>query len=446
MYQQFQRGQSYTFTTQDEWRTSLNNMSSSPTAVGSDNGPFDSGSIDFLSQLDVSQLDPSAFADHISTSLSLTPKHRSDLHTFVKLVDNLSRSHSIPMIYSLATNFYTQQLILDSRTDYAAISEILNEVKNALAQNLDLTKEQKAEVTAACKSKVWDPKRSDFDNDAIRVDVLAHLKKHQANNGFKPLFDSKNQARTKSLQQFIGLQASYAKSHFRTHIKDSLPMCATMATTAGMRKMVGSTENISPLHAMRMLILRDFARNNKELLGKDEQTSNKRARVGDSDTIRKGTRGTDADSWWPSFTTFLEAKNKEHTVDLKSPGWSGHIGQIVVYEHRAFPNDTIPLVPISEATTASSRVYSSGEDRAILALPRSGAVHAGAASAGMQASGAWNIPPLRLPDGSSSLNGFTLPSMVTDRQAGILSGSSMANQQNQSHDGSYSRTDGSYSG
>ncbi|KAJ6567883.1 hypothetical protein B0H10DRAFT_1043329 [Mycena sp. CBHHK59/15] len=130
-------------------------------------------------EIDVGQLEPADFADSLCNTLGLNAKFRSDLHMFLKLLKDLSRSQTIPMIYQMVTNFYTQQLILNSHTDYTAIAEVLNEVKIALAQNLDLTKEQRTEVTAACKLIMWDPKRTDYDNDAIRLDVTAHLKKHQ---------------------------------------------------------------------------------------------------------------------------------------------------------------------------------------------------------------------------------------------------------------------------
>jgi hypothetical protein len=65
------------------------------------------------------------------------------------------------------------------------------------------------------------------------------------------------------------------------------------------------------------LYQRAFARENKDLLG-----DNKRARVGDDDPIRKGSRGADSDSWWPKVTAHFEAKNKEWSTDFKSPGWS----------------------------------------------------------------------------------------------------------------------------
>ncbi|KAJ7502056.1 hypothetical protein B0H11DRAFT_1907550 [Mycena galericulata] len=453
MYHQSQRGQSYTFTTQEEWRASMDSSlmdtSSSPTAAGSVGNTGDTGA-DFLTQLDVDQLAPAHFADIVCNTLQLNVKFRSDLHTFVKLVDALTRAQAIPMIYSMATNFYTQQIILDASPNYAAIIEALNEVKMVLAQNLDLTKEQKAEVTAACKAKVGDPKRTDFDNDAIRADVTAYLKKHQNSNGFKALFEVKGQARTKALNQFIGLQASYAKSHFRTHIKESLGTCVTLATIGAMRKLVGSTENISPVHVMRMVILRDFARDNKELLRKEpgtvdeQQGSNKRARVGDSEPIRKVPRGTDNDCWWPSFSAFIDAKNKDYSTDLKSPGWSQHIGRLVVHERKLFPNDLIPLIPINEAAMASSGSNHPGGERVMRALPtRSPAVNSVDGGTSAPATGSLSssvqLPPLHFPASSSSVNGLTLPGIGSsvERQAGALLSGSIANQQHQLYDSSY---------
>ncbi|KAJ6550890.1 hypothetical protein B0H10DRAFT_1968721 [Mycena sp. CBHHK59/15] len=207
-HQQSQRGQNYTFCTQAEWLGDLTPMNDTPSSLTAASSEL---------EIDVGQLEPADFADSLCNTLGLNAKLRSDLHMFLKLLKDLSRSQTIPMIYQMATNFYTQQLILNSHTDYTAIAEVLNGVKIALAQNLDLTKEQRTEVTAACKLIMWDPKRTDYDNDAIRLDVTAHLKKHQGSNGFKPIFDSKGQARIKALNQFIGLQASYAKSLFRAH-------------------------------------------------------------------------------------------------------------------------------------------------------------------------------------------------------------------------------------
>ncbi|KAJ7788752.1 hypothetical protein B0H14DRAFT_3575906 [Mycena olivaceomarginata] len=158
MLQQSQRGQSYTMSTQEEWLTSL--QQGSPAGDG----------LDLLSlHLDAPQLAPVDFADSISNTLGLNPKYRADVHTFVQLLGDHPRTESIPMIYVLATNLYTQQLILDSRTDYAKIGEVLADVKLALSHNLDLTKEQRIEVTASCKRKAFDPKRTDFDNDSIRL-------------------------------------------------------------------------------------------------------------------------------------------------------------------------------------------------------------------------------------------------------------------------------------
>ncbi|KAJ6573728.1 hypothetical protein B0H10DRAFT_1963844 [Mycena sp. CBHHK59/15] len=135
-HQQSQRGQNYTFCTQAEWLGDLTPMNDTPSSLTAASSEL---------EIDVGQLEPADFADSLCNTLGLNAKLRSDLHMFLKLLKDLSRSQTIPMIYQMATNFYTQQLILNSHTDYTAIAEVLNEVKIALAQNLDLTKEQRAD-------------------------------------------------------------------------------------------------------------------------------------------------------------------------------------------------------------------------------------------------------------------------------------------------------------
>ncbi|KAJ7019779.1 hypothetical protein C8F04DRAFT_1321119 [Mycena alexandri] len=414
VYQQSQRGQSYTFTTHDEWLASVPDVSSPSPA---DPGPASD-----------SRLDPADFADSLCNTLGLNAKYRSDLQTFVNMLTG-SRDDRIAMVYLMATNLYTQQIVLDGRADYAAIAELLQDVKAALSQNLDFTKEQRTEITLGCKIKVWDPKRIDFDNDAIRHDVLSLLKSHKNSNGLKAVFDAGG-ARVKTLGQFIGLQASYAKSIFRNHIRDSLSGCVTLATTGAMRKLVGSTENITPVHAMRMLVLRHFARENKELLG-PVQESNKRARVGepgDADN-RKPTRGTDSDSWWPQVTIYFEAKNKAWTADLKSPGWTQLINELMANEKKLFPNDLIPLIPTVDICVPRAP---STDERPMRPIPRRTNFLG-------DASKTFQLPPMRVPENAQG-NGLTLPSLaglVSSANRGPLQSSSAVNQPHSGYDGHF---------
>ncbi|KAJ6550709.1 hypothetical protein B0H10DRAFT_1968795 [Mycena sp. CBHHK59/15] len=399
-YEQSQRGQSYTFGTQEEWLASMPTTPHSPLDLGSDLCP---GASDVV---DLPGLEPADFADALCNTLGLNPKFRSDLHTFLTLLGSASRANAIPMIYTMATNLYTQQLILDSRADYAAIAEVMKGVKAILTQNLDMTKEQRDEVTAACKLKVWDSKRTDYDNDDLKSDVLGHLKKHMASNRCEPIFSSKGQARLKALNQFVGLQCSYGKSFLRSHIKETLKSCLTLATTSAMKKLAGSTENITPMHAMRMAIF-SFSLSSKQA----------------TSVPASGRRGTDTNSWWPQMSVYLEAKNKELTTDLKSPGWTVHLDQLMANERRLFPNDIILLIPMTEVPATGYRSHRSGGDRPMRPLPtRSNDLRDDPT--------AFQLPPLHFPASTSGSNGLFLPSMSSNagRQTGALRGSSIANQ------------------
>ncbi|KAJ7176537.1 hypothetical protein C8R46DRAFT_1213112 [Mycena filopes] len=380
VYQQSQRDQSYTMSSQDQWLTSVPQLSSP---------------IEPSNSFDPHHLEPAEFADSLCNTMGLSPKYRSDLHAFLAMLPG-PRHETIPMLYIMANSFYTQQLVLAQNTNFAAIADILQEVKAALAQNLDFTKEQTLEITTACKLTVFDPKRVDYDNDSVRREVLTYLKAHQSSNGLKSVFDTKSPARLRALNQLIGLQTSYAKSIFRTHIQKSLTGCATLATTTAMRKLVGSCENITPVHAMRMLILRQFARDNPELF----KDSRKHARVerDDDDAEADNSKTSCVNEYWPQFTKFVEGKNEEWTDDLRSPGWTQYINVIIAHEKRLFGNDMMPLIPTVDVA-AFPRAPST-EERPMRPLP----TRTGASAKQFQ------LPPLRISENTPA-NGmsFLLP-------------------------------------
>ncbi|KAJ6598781.1 hypothetical protein B0H10DRAFT_2231460 [Mycena sp. CBHHK59/15] len=171
----------------------------------------------------------------------------------IDLLKDLSRSQTIPMIYQMATNFYTQQLILNSHTDYTLLPSP-QQSQDCPCQNLDLTKEQRTEVTAACKLIMWDPKRTDYDNDAIRLDVTAHLKKHQGSNGFKPIFDSKGQARIKASINSLASRLHTRKVFFAPIVTWEVRNTCHDEWDAKAGRL---DREHHPVHAMRMVILQE---------------------------------------------------------------------------------------------------------------------------------------------------------------------------------------------
>ncbi|KAF7344748.1 hypothetical protein MVEN_01635500 [Mycena venus] len=368
---QSQSGQRYTMSTHDEWVSSLGDHSA--INVGQDSGP---------GHYDVLQTNPSRFMDLLSNTLELNPEHRSDLHQCLEFFNSMPQDTLLAHMYLQATLFRIVQLLQETRADYTSMKETLKEVQQLLAQNLDLTSEQRAEVNAVTKLVVWDPTRTNFDNDDIIKASVEHLKKAQNTNGMKPLFDAKGQSRQRVLIRALGRGASYAKSSLRNFLNETLDKsggtCLTLTTTNGMKKFPGSGENVSVKHAIQVAILRQLGCDNRELLKKK---SKKRAREDSGEAAASSQlRDSDDDAesqFWVVVTNFFDAQAKVWGTDRKSFGWSDYISKAVGKERRLFPNDDIPLIPHtvvapqSATVPASSRNNrpASGMDRPTAPLP-----------------------------------------------------------------------------
>ncbi|KAJ7913832.1 hypothetical protein B0H13DRAFT_1873574 [Mycena leptocephala] len=331
---QSQSGQRYTMCTNEEWLHGLDDPVDPP-----------------LSALDI---DPTQFLDSISNSLGLDPEGRSDLHQFSQIFSSLPQDHRLALAFQQGTILQTQKLIRAATADYAGIKEALKDVKEALAQNTGLTKDQMTEINAVCKLIVWDPLRTDYDNDDLGKEANKRLEKNQKTNGMKTICDATaGQARKRALRQAIGRGASYAKSSFRKLLWDSInpesATCLTLTVTNASRKLTGSTENVKSQHAVNMLILRQFGRDNQHLLA--DKKSNKRPR---DDSTRPNHEDSDSDrdtKFWEAVTKFHDTNAKEWGTDRKSPGWTGYINNALTIERRLFPNDAIPLLPITQTVT-----------------------------------------------------------------------------------------------
>ncbi|KAJ7658766.1 hypothetical protein DFH06DRAFT_1407268 [Mycena polygramma] len=332
---QSQSGQRYTMSSQEDWVSSLDTPSSTCDAL---------------------QTNATRFVDMLSSTLRLTPDRRADLHDGLNFFHSLPQDALLAHLYLQATQFQVIQLLQETQADYRSMQETLKEVQQTIAANLDLTKEQAAEVNAICKLIVWEPTRTAFDNDDIIKASLDHLKKHQAVNGMKVIFDSRGQSRLRVLNRALGRGASYAKSAYRTFLNDSIhstkATCLTVTTTAGMKKFTGSSENASTKHAIQMAILRRIGRENKQLLSR---RTYKRQRPEDSDDLEPPPReDTDGAQFWVVVTKFFDGAAKDWGVDRRSSGWTEYLDETIKDERRRFPNDDIPLIPHIEGPAARS--------------------------------------------------------------------------------------------
>ncbi|KAJ7467321.1 hypothetical protein B0H11DRAFT_2239566 [Mycena galericulata] len=215
-----------------------------------------------------------------------------------------------------------------------------------------------------------------FDNDDIVKAALKRLEKGQKTNGMKVFFDSQGQARLRILTQALGRGASSAKSMYRTLLAESLDSdpkkaaCLTNTVTKGMKKFTGSTENVSPKHALQLAILRHLGRENKHLLAK-KKPNNKRPREEfEQTTPTVGVPENDSSDskWWRTVTDFFDARSEEWGSDRKSAGWTQYIDKAISTERKQFPNDSMPLIPTASAAIPVYQprlATSSGSDRAV---------------------------------------------------------------------------------
>ncbi|KAJ7048324.1 hypothetical protein C8F01DRAFT_1283530 [Mycena amicta] len=231
---------------------------------------------------------------------------------------------------------------------YNHVKDVLEQAMVAIGQNIAVTSEQKADILSICRLKVYDPKRTNYDNDSLSEEVMAHLKKHKDTNDFKAFFQPNHQNRIKVLMTALRHACTTAKTDLRGQIKTNRNVGLSTAANNATRKMARSVDNITVSHVLRMAVLRRFARENPGLLEDvTTTTGNKRSRqdddIGTASIRRPNTN--EADSFWGKFASFLADKSQEWGTDMKSLGWTQHINHAIIEERKRFPNDPIPLLP-----------------------------------------------------------------------------------------------------
>lgn len=301
--------------------------------------------------LPLPQEDLTPYVDRIAVGLALNETYHTRLHQFTKLADQLPDLITAKVaIYQQATMFQTQQLFFESRMETSRVTKVLEEVKELLDSKRDLTNKQKEEVKAITRLLLIQPGRTDFD---VIEEVMSELRTKKVQHGFESYFDSP--ARAKGLKGLVGREVSYVRSQYRTHIRDSV-----FGSKDGKVKRCGLTKmtnriltKFSPIAAkredlgqfmIRMLILRQFARENPALLNVEE-TLDASGEV----QYGKGKKGRvpDGDHFWSQVTAFFEDRNEEWGVDLKSDGWSMYLSECIKTEQGLFPDDDLANLPLA---------------------------------------------------------------------------------------------------
>ncbi|KAJ6583340.1 hypothetical protein B0H10DRAFT_884328 [Mycena sp. CBHHK59/15] len=186
--------------------------------------------------------DPALLVDHLANNYNLEDIYRDDLHSFLSATDLLPIHFLLVLtlqqivqplpevqlkiaLVQQATALQTQQMLSEVKQICVSFRGTMTDIQNLISQNIVFTKDQQAEVTAACKLQIFDGRQIEFDNNAIKADIME-------SNGLNSFFEeTTNRARYKAISKLVGRQASYAKTFVR-------------------RACLSASENASPKHTI----------------------------------------------------------------------------------------------------------------------------------------------------------------------------------------------------
>ncbi|KAJ6611855.1 hypothetical protein B0H10DRAFT_2283841 [Mycena sp. CBHHK59/15] len=301
----------------------------------------------------VATFDPALLVDHLANNYNLEDIYRDDLHSFLSIARPLPEVQLKIALVQQATALQTQQLLSEVKQICGSFRATTMDIQNSISQNIVFTKDQQAEVTAACKLQIFDGRRIEFDNEAIKADIMPYLKKHKESNGLNSFFEeTTNTARYRAISKLVGRQASYAKTFVRRTILQSISdknrSSLTTLTALLARKCLGASENASPKHTIWCAIILPTKDDGDD---EDEQETStvpvKRSRNGN----RKKVTGDSEllEDFWVEVGALFKEKNKSWGSDLKAPGWALFVNVSIVEEQRLHPEDSLLLIPTTNS-------------------------------------------------------------------------------------------------
>ncbi|KAF8056705.1 hypothetical protein FPV67DRAFT_1456807 [Lyophyllum atratum] len=240
-------------------------------------------------------------------------------------------------LFKLAVQFHTHQAVILNAGEYNTIKATLERLENNMDHSMTFTANQT--IRNACRLVVFDPDRTDYTNPTVSGAVLAHVKKYQAVNGFKDHFDadSRTKARAAALKTLIGTEASTIKGQFRLLILAGIfgdaksgPQSLTATLMVGMLPFKHSSKVPDVKHAVQLLLVHQFARENNYLL---------------QDINKKSSTHAKAKSIPTPFVP-------DDSGDAKKQKLTGYIAKPIQNEKHDHPDDKMPLIPRRAATLA----------------------------------------------------------------------------------------------
>ncbi|KAJ7788538.1 hypothetical protein B0H14DRAFT_3576707 [Mycena olivaceomarginata] len=134
--------------------------------------------------------DPALFVDHLANSYHLNPESRGELHAYFTIARNLPPTQLKIHLIQHASMLQNHQLLIDIKTLCASTKDTTDTVLKSLSTSRD---------SSCMQGPCYNGRRTDFDNDALKRDVMPLLKKNMATNGLSVFINSENKATQKLL-------------------------------------------------------------------------------------------------------------------------------------------------------------------------------------------------------------------------------------------------------
>ncbi|KAF7329539.1 hypothetical protein MKEN_00216700 [Mycena kentingensis (nom. inval.)] len=290
----------------------------------------------------------SLLVDAITTNMGIADGDAADLRLFYTMVQNgpspMAEVFKTALIYKLIDIVRGQDTKIDSLR--AQVQQLVDGAGTSITSDRSLM----AEINAAGKAVVMQEGRIAFDNNSLLRDMKIELRNRTTSTLLLGLLDPNTPASAaseRSLRQGLGLGASYGKQYARRQIIAILNVALSKATRTISSKMLGHEDRITVPFMLRVLHVRGFGRDNEDLLAQDDDApaadANDENQGGQQKKRKK--KPSVGNDFFSAFKTDLLNKNKMWGADYKAPGWVGYLADLVAYERKRFPNDTLTLLP-----------------------------------------------------------------------------------------------------
>ncbi|KAI0071326.1 hypothetical protein K474DRAFT_1712568 [Panus rudis PR-1116 ss-1] len=310
------------------------------------------------------------YADHLANMMNISSARRGDLHSYSILYQNPETQWQA-MIYLQASI-----LRMEDRLDRLAdICDGLRKLVKNSEVTVTLTKPQLTVINRAAHALIMQPGRVDFDNSVLLVDIMNVL--HNEHPEIIALVRECSRTGEAQLKTIVSQRLSRSKNHIRKFLRDSIysdGMCKSLpeAIDCVQQQFVnGPLRTGQPSFELivYVLLLRQFCRENTELLNVDDDAANdggnsdshldeEYEQLAMSERPRKRKRrkktqkkpkipvhliGVD---FWHSFGDTLKSRYKQWGRNYREGEWPVYINQCLREEQQFDPDAQLPIDPL----------------------------------------------------------------------------------------------------